>query len=252
MAEPEISAPSDSEVRLKLRRPGGTRMWRTAKLVLPTVATLAILLLIFWSQSNLQESRFRIDVTELSPEDIENMKMVNLRFDGMDKQDRPFSITADTASQNKDLEGVIDLIEPRADITLEDGAWVAMTAGAGRYDRDGDGLELGGGVNVFHDKGFEMSTQQVDVDLANGITSSNSTTSGQGPAGILNSAGFRLENDGERIFLTGPATLNLYAAAEQVSDDGPDAPQASPEAPAEDVFVPAAKPDLSGGEPATE
>jgi lipopolysaccharide export system protein LptC len=252
MAEPETSAPDDSEVRLQLRRPGGTRMWRTAKLVLPTVATLAILLLIFWSQSNLQESRFRIDVTELAPEDIENMKMVNLRFDGMDKQNRPFSITADTASQNKDIEGVIDLIEPRADITMEDGAWVAMTAGAGQYDRDGDGLELGGGVNVFHDKGFEMSTEQVDVDLANGTTSSSTATTGQGPAGFLNAAGFRLENDGDRVFLTGPAQLNLYAAAEQESDDGPDAPEASPEVPVEDIFVPAAKPDPSGGEPATE
>ena len=245
MAEPENPEQSESQVRLTLRRPGGTRLWRTAKLVLPTVATLVILLLIFWSQSNLQESRFRIGVTELAPQDIDNMKMVNLRFDGMDKQDRPFSITADIASQNKDLEGVIDLVEPRADITLADGAWVALMAGDGHYDRDSSGLSLGGGVNVFHDKGFEMSTEAVDVDLETGTAVSDTATSGQGPAGFLNAAGFRLENDGKRVFLTGPAQLNLYAAGEE-------APAAGAEAPGADVMVPAEKPAVTDGEPEAE
>jgi lipopolysaccharide export system protein LptC len=220
-------------VRLSLRRPGGTRLWRTAKLVLPTVATLAILLLIFWSQSNLQETRFRIGVTELAPEEIDNLKMLNLRFDGMDENDRPFSITADIASQNKDAEGVIDLVEPRADITLADGAWVALMAGAGHYDRDGDRLDLANGVNVFHDKGFEMSTAAVKVDLETGVASSDSATSGQGPAGFLNASGFRVENDGERIFLTGPAQLNLYAAGEEngadAGEDGSAEEEAAPQ-----------------------
>jgi lipopolysaccharide export system protein LptC len=245
MAEPENHAQTESQIRLALRRPGGTRMWRTAKLVLPTVATLVILLLIFWSQSNLQESRFRIGVTELAPDDIDNLKMVNLRFDGMDKQNRPFSITADIASQNTDLEGVIDLVEPRADITLSDGAWVALMAGDGHYDRDSDGLALGGGVNVFHDKGFEMSTDTVDVDLETGTAVSDTATTGQGPAGFLNAAGFRLENDGNRVFLTGPAKLNLYAAGEDAADTGAEAPGA-------DVLVPSEKPALTDEEPAAE
>ncbi len=245
MAEAHNPAQNETHVRLKLRRPGGTRLWRTAKLVLPTVATLVILLLIFWSQTNLQESRFRIGVTELAPEDIDNMKMVNLRFDGMDKQNRPFSITADVASQNRDLEGVIDLVEPRADITLSDGAWVALMAGDGHYDRDGEGLSLGGGVNVFHDEGFEMSTETADVDLESGTTVSSTATSGQGPAGYLNAAGFRVENDGKRVFLTGPARLNLYAAGEQGSAAGTETPGAG-------IFVPAEKPAPNGGEPVAE
>ncbi|MDZ4737035.1 MAG: LPS export ABC transporter periplasmic protein LptC [Rhodospirillaceae bacterium] len=196
----------------RLRRPGGTRLWRTLKLLLPTVATLFILLLIFWSQSNLEESRFQIGITELSTEDINNMTMLNLRFDGMDREDRPFSITADAAKQNTDLSGVIDLIEPRADITLGDGAWVALMASGGHYDRDGRRLELSGGVNVFHDRGFEITSDAASVDLATGTTSSDQPVTGQGPAGQLSAAGFRVMNDGARILLNGPARLNLFSA----------------------------------------
>ena len=231
MARAANTADTMDHVRLGLRRPGGTRLWRTAKLVLPTVATLAILLLIFWSQSNLLETRFRIDVTEIAPEEIENLKMLNLRFDGMDENDRPFSITADVASQNRDAEGTIDLVEPRADITLADGSWVALMAGAGHYDRDGDRLDLAGGVNVFHDQGFEMNTDAARIDLETGTATSDTPTSGHGPAGYLDAAGFRVENDGERVFLAGPAHLNLYAAGETTEDGATGEPEPDETAP---------------------
>ncbi|MEX2200089.1 MAG: LPS export ABC transporter periplasmic protein LptC [Dongiaceae bacterium] len=215
----ETFPPRNGAVRLPMRRARGTRLWRTFKMLLPTVATLFILLLIFWSQRNLEESRFQIGITELSTEDINNMTMLNLRFDGMDKADRPFSITADEARQNTDLVGVIDLIEPRADITLGDGAWVALMASGGHYDRDRHRLDLSGGVNLFHDRGFEISSEVASVNLETGTTSSDRIVSGHGPAGELTAAGFRVMNDGERIFLNGPARLNLFAAGEDTAGE---------------------------------
>jgi lipopolysaccharide export system protein LptC len=215
MARAETFPPRNGAVQMPMRRARGTRLWRTFKMLLPTVATLLILLLIFWSQRNLEESRFQISITELSTEDINNMTMLNLRFDGMDQEDRPFSITAEEARQNTDLVGVIDLIEPRADITLGNGAWVALMASGGHYDRDGRRLDLSGGVNLFHDRGFEISSEVASVNLDTGTTSSDRIVNGHGPAGELTAAGFRVMNDGERIFLNGPARLNLYAAGEE-------------------------------------
>ncbi len=87
-------------------------------------------------------------------------------------------------------------------------------AGSGHYDREGDRLDLAGGVNVFHDRGFEMSTDVARVDLETGIATSDTETHGQGPAGYLTASGFRLESDGDRVMLTGPAQLHLYAAGE--------------------------------------
>lgn len=228
---PGATTPSHGDIRLMLRRPGGTRLWRTAKLVLPTVATLAILVLIFWSQTNLEETRLRIGITELEPEEIDNLKMMNLRFDGMDRNDRPFSITADVASQNKDSDGVIDLFEPRADITLADGSWVALMAGDGHYDRDANNLSLGGGVSLHHDKGFEMSSDTASIDLGTGTASSNTPTAGQGPAGFFNAAGFRVENDGDRVLLQGPSRLHLYSAGEAVPEGSDGNGNATPETP---------------------
>ena len=219
MAGAETFPPRHGAVQAPMRRARGTRLWRTLKMLLPTVATLFILLLIFWSQRNLEESRFQIGITELSTEDINNMTMLNLRFDGMDQEDRPFSITANEARQNTDQIGVIDLIEPRADITLADGAWVALMAAGGHYDRDGRRLDMSGGVNVFHDRGFEISSEVVSVDLDTGTASSDRVVNGQGPAGELTAAGFRVMNDGQRIFLNGPARLELYAAGEETAGE---------------------------------
>jgi lipopolysaccharide export system protein LptC len=135
------------------------------KVVLPSIAVGLILLLVVWSQMSLDEKRFRIGLTELAPEEVDSLSVVNARYEGIDKQNRPFTVTAARAVQLDEQTAVIDLTEPRADITLKNGAWLSISADAGRFARNDDQLDLRGSVSLFHDRGFEFHAETVRIDL---------------------------------------------------------------------------------------
>ena len=182
----------------------------TMKLVLPALAVAMILLVVVWPQVVPDESSFRIGIADLAPEQVDNLQMVNARYQGRDEQGRPFTVLADTATQKSSGANEVKLERPQADITLEDGAWLTLGAKDGTYWRDSEKLHLVGNVNLFHDNGFEMHTKEADVDLKAGQASSNTDVEGHGPAGTLQAQGFRLLNKGERIIFTGKSQLTIY------------------------------------------
>ena len=168
------------------------------KVVLPATAAALILLIVVWPQLDSGDSRFRIRVSDLSAGLADNLSMLNARFDGLDDKNQPFSVTADEASQTPGLNNIIDLAFPKADITLEDGAWLAVEAQEGTYDRDSKVLKLSGNVSLFHDKGYELTTDNVRVDLEASIAEGFEIVTGQGPFGSIESQGFRVLERGEQ------------------------------------------------------
>jgi lipopolysaccharide export system protein LptC len=191
------------------RRPGHgyTRFVMVMKVVLPLLAAGLVVLLAVWSQFNLQETTFKLGVAELAPEQIESLNMVNARFDGIDEKNRPYSVTAELVMQEGENADTIELTQPKADITLESGAWIALTAESGNFQRRAEILDLTGGVSLFHDRGFEMHTASAQVNLAEGVASGDAPVVGQGPAGELEAEGFRVSDDGKRILFDGHARL---------------------------------------------
>jgi lipopolysaccharide export system protein LptC len=182
------------------------------KLVLPSIAVGLVLLLVVWSQVNLDEKRFRIGLTDLAPEEIDSVNVVNARYEGIDKQDRPFTVTAAHAVQVDKDSDIIDLTDPRADITLGSGAWVAVSADTGRFVRKGDLLDLRGSVSLFHDRGFEFHADTVRINLKDSSAVSHDPVAGQGPDGHVSGQGIEVSKGGDRILILGRAKLVLYPA----------------------------------------
>ncbi len=180
------------------------------KLLLPALATALILLVVVWPQLTPDDDRFRISVSSISLEQADNLTMLNPRFDGIDNQNRPFRVTADLAIQDKSNDNLIDLELPKADMTMEDGTWLAIMAKSGRYHREAETVDLTGDVVVFHDEGFEVKTEFAHIDLTAGTAQGDQPVEASGPVGTLNSEGFRVENEGERIFFTGRAQMVMY------------------------------------------
>ena len=89
------------------------------------------------------------------------------------------------------------LIKPAADITVERGDWLALNADQGIYDRDSKTLALSGAVSLYADNGFEMHTDQAEVDLNSGVIQGTSAVRGQGPWGLLNANGFKYAHKGD-------------------------------------------------------
>ena len=184
-----------------------SRLVRGLKLVLPTVAAGLVTLLIAWPQ--LQEATSEAGRVKTPTEETSNLRMRNARFLGSDAKDRPFSVSAATTRQAEGDVNRLELEKPQADITLTNGAWVALVADRGLFDRRANTLSLSGNVELFHDEGYQVRTDEVRVDLKEGLATGDAPVVAQGPAGILSGAGFRVEQAGERILVTGRSHLQL-------------------------------------------
>lgn len=186
------------------------------KLVLPIIAAILIALVVIWPKLQPIEEGFRIGISSISPEEAENLYMVNARYMGLDERNQPFMITAEAATQANPESDLVVLELPKADIILADGVWLALAAESGAFHRTDQTLDLLGSVNLFHDAGYEFRTLSAHVDLPAGTAQGNDPVMGQGPFGILRAEGFRLFDKGARILFTGKARLVLYPGFEQL------------------------------------
>jgi len=180
------------------------------KVLLPVVALLLIVLIMVWPYLKTQDLRFRLNFSALSVGDTQDPSMVNPRYLGIDKDNQAFSITADLARKLAAGDSDVELEMPKADITLDDGTWLVLTAENGVFKRLKKTLDLAGAVNLFHDSGFEFRTAKASIDLGKGAASGSVPIRGQGPFGDLQAQGFRMINKGKTILFTGKAKLRIF------------------------------------------
>ena len=215
---PMLDIPTASE-RGRRRLVRYSRFVSAMKLILPVVAGLLILLVAVWPQLQPPENRFSVDFGSVRANDESlDPAMIRPRYVGIDNGNMPFSVTADLAKNLSLGSEEIELDMPKADITLKDGTWLAMAAETGIYSRDSKMLALDGGVNLFHDSGYEIRTPMATIELETGSASGDRPVEGHGPFGELRSQGFQLEDKGARILFTGKAKLVLYPGYEDAGE----------------------------------
>ena len=178
-------------------------------------ASALVLIVVIWPELTSKDEGFRIGVADISVEDAKNLRMINPRYMGVDDASRPYALTADVAKQASGDDQMVRLTEPKADITLEDGTWIALTAESGSYYRDIRLLDLFGSVNLYHDEGFEIHTASAQFDLAKGDATGQDPVQGQGPFGTIEAQGFRITNGGKSIIFTGKSRMVILPGAAQ-------------------------------------
>lgn len=183
------------------------------KVLLVTLATALVVTLVIWPQLS-KDKGFKLGSVEMNidREDVESLRVVNARITGSGSDGLPFTLTFDSASQTRKDADLVSLAGPKADVYLRDGSWVALTAPKGRYHRADSILELDGPVSLFHDSGLEIQTGAINFNLASGAGAGHDPLHGQGPFGSIDSAGFRIREDGNIFQFTGKTRVVLYAA----------------------------------------
>lgn len=182
------------------------------KVVLPFLALILVALVIAWPRIQ-GDDTFQIGFAQVSLSGETEAGMDNARYVGTDENRQPFSVTADLGRILSETDGVVALELPKADLTLKDGTWLVMTANTGRYFQNESMLALKGGVNLFHDTGYEITTEILDVDLKAGGAKGDTPINGHGPFGELKAQGINLVDKGRVIYFTGPAQVILYTPA---------------------------------------
>jgi lipopolysaccharide export system protein LptC len=187
-----------------------SRFVNLAKHILPVVAVTLLLLIALWPKLQVWWVDVRLPAApKLDPREARDLRMVNARFTGVDRQNRPFVITAETARQSPGADQLVALEGPKGDLTSTSGSWFELTALSGTYQPEGQLLDLFGNVQLFQDKGNEFRTDTAHIDVAKGTAEGHDPVEGQGPFGHVVGDGFRVLEHGDIIIFTGNAHLEL-------------------------------------------
>ncbi len=211
--KPERWQANPRGLSVTLRSARRSRFVGVMKFALPTIAALLVAAVVIWSGTATRDEGFRLSFATGQGEATPEPGMTNARYMGTDSRDRPFVITARRADITPEDPDTIVLHTLQADLTLEDGAWITLSARSGVYHRRLETLTLEGPVSLFSDRGFEFNAQSAEVDLAGGSVSSDRPVSGQGPLGLLDAGGFRVIDEGRRLFFTGGVKLVVFPGA---------------------------------------
>jgi lipopolysaccharide export system protein LptC len=213
---------ADTGVIGRTRRPvaaGGrhTRVVAWLKWLLPMVAAALVVLVGAWPEIQAGFSRLTASIPRIDLGAARDLSMVNARYSGLDRNDRPFSLTADIARQATAKDDLVSLEAPKADLALENGGWVAVTAQTGLYHAQPKQIDLYGDVNLYHDKGMTFRTESAKVDLEGGTAAGEEKVQGHGPSGEVEAEGFRILEKGAVVVFTGRARMLLQGAAEETN-----------------------------------
>lgn len=182
-----------------------SRVVKNLRIALPAAALVIITLLVYKLSAR---DETQLEVTQ-PQKPVGQIQMSGAKYEGVDAENRPYTITASNVVRKSEEEGIVDLEMPQADMTMADGSWISASADFGRYFQTENRLTLSGIVKLFHDSGYEMQTAALDVDIKGGNAAGDADVTGQGPAGKLSAAGVKIENMGEKIIFTGPAKMTI-------------------------------------------
>ena len=212
---PDMMTSSSATARARRRsvyNPLYSRFVSLAKRVLPGVALILLVLIAVWPRLETElQRRVAFLLPRLDPREALDLRMVSARYTGVDRQNRPFVITADVARQAKNTDDLISLEGPKGDLTTLNGSWLEMNAYTGLYQQQAQLLDLFGNVQLFQDKGNEFRTDSAHINMADGTAEGNEPVEGQGPFGHITGEGFRIRDRGDVIIFTGKSHLELIS-----------------------------------------
>jgi lipopolysaccharide export system protein LptC len=221
-----LAAPSDRLRLLATTRKGRaaytpfySRQVRRLRVVLPIVGVIIIAAVLLWPKIQAQFNH----PTETSA-DERRARMINGRFVGSDAHGRPYTVTYESAEQPPG-GGPVQMVNPIAELTSQNGHWLAIKADKGRYDQAAGLIDLSGHVELFHDDGYRFTTEVAHVEFNKNMAWGDRAVQGRGPKGEITARGFRVLNKGDSIVFTGPAKLLLRPDAAQLPEPDDEAEQ---------------------------
>ncbi|HEU0162850.1 MAG TPA: LPS export ABC transporter periplasmic protein LptC [Rhizomicrobium sp.] len=141
---------------------------------------------------------------------VENdLAMIKPRLTGADDKGHPFVITADQAVQDAKNTKKATLTNIEADLALDAQNWLNARARTGMVDMSAGKLEMGGGISVFTDTGYELHTKAAAMDLKKSVVHGHDPVTGQGPDGTLRADRFHADRATNILTLSGNVRMTI-------------------------------------------
>lgn len=217
MAPQPIAAPR-VPLDLRPRAAGGptggwSRFVGLMKFGLPAAALAIGILVVAWPDIAQKERSLPIAVAEPRLGEDDSLRMANPRYTGTDEHNRPYTITALTATVDRVDRRRLNLQNLQADMTLEDNRWISVSAPQGIYQQDRQQLSLAGPVEVYSDEGYELHARAAKLDIQAGTAESDQPVRGHGPFGAISANSFRVDRKTQRLEFGGGVKLVIHSPA---------------------------------------
>lgn len=173
------------------------------KRLLPAVGAALLLLVAVWPRLAPLIESVRLAISPIDLREARELKMINPRYAGTDRLNRPYVVTAAVGRQLPDRGDLMSLEKPRGVMIVHAGARVVLTAETGIYQSQPQLLDLFDNVVLTHQNGTRFVTQRAHANLANSTAEGHDPIEGHGPSGDVWGQGFRLLDKGNTIIFTG-------------------------------------------------
>ncbi len=185
-----------------------SKIVKILRFLLPAMALTIIVVLFSWT--SMEKNIEPLAEEQNMPKTIGQNELINPHFESHDADQQPYNITADRAYQDQDRLDLVHLEKPKADMSLKDGSWVELEANNGQYDQEKGLLSLHGKIKLFHDDGYVLHTNRLDIDIERQYAETGLPVSGEGPAGTLQASGMKAQGNKGAIIFKGPAKATIY------------------------------------------
>ncbi len=184
-----------------------TKIVRHLRLILPLLAACLLVVVIVFSGSGSNDPP--PNIKDVAPNQIGKNELLTARFESQDGDAQPYTVTAKRAYQRPENLNIAIMEEPVADMLLKDKSWIAIKAKIGAFNQTAQFLVLRDGVRLFHDSGYELVTETLDILIPAQRATTNSPVSGHGPMGNITATGLTLDAASSTLQFHGPAKLTI-------------------------------------------
>lgn len=206
-----------ASIAQKTRR--SSRLVRGMRLLLPVAALSLVAVMVIWTDK--KEIIQAVPKESVAPQAVGQNELINPKFQSEDSHNQPYTITATKAYQKAGNLDSILLDKPVADMALKNGSSVAVEAGEGTYNQKASELLLKGDVQMRHNSGYEIRTNQMSINVVSQSMSSDQEVSGHGPAADIEAKGLVADGASDMVIFKGPAKLTLRQAPSPTSEAAP-------------------------------
>lgn len=203
--------PTAPQSRRRARGPDDRYSRRVAllKRLLPMLGLTLLVLVAIWPRLGPLLESVRLSFPIIDLREARELRMLNPRYAGVDRFNRPYVVTAAIGRQVPNRDDLMALERPRAEMTMRRGALVVVTAATAVYQSQTQLLDLFEDVNLVHENGTRFVTKAARVDVAGDTAEGHDAVSGRGPSGDIDAQGFRIFDKGDTVIFTGKSDLLL-------------------------------------------
>lgn len=178
-----------------------------SKMFLATLSLLMIVTIIILPVMNADEEGLRIAFSTVKDKTESLPMMTKPSFQGVDQNNQPYLVTADSALQHDERTIILDKVQ--ADIMTENQTWLSVKAAKGTIDTTAKTMQLKGTVTLMHQDGYEFQTESVDVDMNQHTATGTKPIEGFGPMGDIKADQFSWHQNDRVMRFQGHVTLKV-------------------------------------------